>query len=110
MEGKKKLSLELYRRFHSMKTYGKEAESLDSIIDTFVSDLAEFPISEIMEAIKSYALRNPEFPCTSDIYNILNPLPEKKDKAVFISLCQQRKDGIYLTLGERKYISDYEQQ
>lgn len=70
-EGQRVLATELYRRFHAMKTYGKEPESLDSIIEVFASDLAEYPVENIMLAIKTHCQRSQEFPTPADIIGLI---------------------------------------
>lgn len=70
-EGKKALAVELYDRFHAMKTYGKEPESLESIIRIFKKDLAKYPTEKILKAISTHAERNDEFPTVSDISGLI---------------------------------------
>jgi hypothetical protein len=50
-----------------MKTYGKEPESLDSIIDLFSETLSEFSWDEINIAMTQHAKASPEFPTPAEI-------------------------------------------
>jgi hypothetical protein len=54
-----------------MKTYGKEPESLDSIIDLFIETLAGFPWDEINCAMTEHAKVSPEFPTPAEIVAII---------------------------------------
>lgn len=108
-EGKQKLATELYRRFHAMKTYGKEPESLENIISVFTSDLEEFPTENILKAIKTHSQRSQEFPTVSDIIGLLkrNGRPPM-DKAIYVTI--SKKDYEDRANEERRYMRDYEEQ
>ena len=75
-----------------MKTYGKEPESLNSIIQTMLSDLAEYPIEKIMLAFKTHAVRSSEFPTTADLVGLIkrNGRPPLKESDV---IAIRKKDG-----------------
>ena len=70
-EGLKGLVIELNQRFHAMKTYGKEPESLESITAIFARDLADYPADKIMKAIKTHSQRSQEFPTVADIIGLI---------------------------------------
>lgn len=108
-EGKKILATELYRRFHAMKTYGKEPESLENIIAVFTSDLENYSIEKVMKAIKFHSQRSQEFPTIYDIVNLIKrggkpPLSE----AMFISI--SRKDYEDRTPEEHRYFREYQEE
>ncbi len=106
-EGQKALALELYDRFHAMKTWGKEPESLESIIRIFSKDLAHYPTQHIMQAIKIHSQRINEFPAVSDIIGIIKRKgkpPLSKEMYINIS----RKDYENRTWQELNYMRDYE--
>lgn len=108
-EGKLKLAAELYSRFHAMKTYGKEPESLENIIAVFVSDLEDYPTDKILKAIKTHSQRSQEFPTVSDIVGLIkrNGKPPLS-KEIYISL--SKKDAEHRTSADWSYIREYEAQ
>lgn len=106
-EGKKALATELYRRFHAMKTYGKEPESLGSIVEIFTTDLAEYPAETILLAIKTHSKRSQEFPTVADIVGLIHRNgrpPLSRETYIGIS----KKDGEARTPDEWRYLRDYE--
>jgi hypothetical protein len=108
-EGKKQLAVELYKRFHAMKTYGKEPESLDSITEVFISDLAEFPAEKVMQAIKTHCQRSDEFFTVADIAGLIKrngKPPLSKERYIAI----QKKDGADRTSEDWQYLRDYESE
>lgn len=106
-EGQNRLALELYDRFHSMKTYGKEPESLKAIISVFLRDLAQFPADIILKAISTHAQRSDEFPTVADIYGLIKrngkaPITE----AMYVAA--NRKDGADRTGEDWEIIREFE--
>lgn len=70
--GRQKLAGRLYRDFHAMKTYGKEPESLESIISLFNETMAGYEINEVLEAMGEHARRSAEFPAPAEIIVIMD--------------------------------------
>ena len=105
--GRKALAVELYERFHAMKTYGKEPESLDSIVSVFARDLADYPAEKVMRAIRAHALTSSEFPTVADIAGLVRrngrpPLSESQYVAI------NRKAGEDRTGEEWQFLKDWE--
>lgn len=90
-----------------MKTYGKEPESLRSIIAVFARDLADYPIGTVLKAISTHAQRSQEFPTTADIVGLIkrNGKPPFS-QAMYVSI--QKKDGEHRTPDDWKYLREYE--
>lgn len=105
--GQNKLALELHARFHSMKTYGKEPESLTAITAIFLRDLSDFPVEKILKAITLHSRRSEEFPTVSNIYGIIkrNGKPPLS-KEIYISI--SKKAGEYRNKADWDYMQDYE--
>lgn len=106
-ESKKNLAMRLYRDFHAMKTYGKEPESLESIISLFNETLAEFTMDHIVLAMKVHAQRSQEFPTPADIVGIIRrkgrpPL----SREMYISI--SKKDPEDRSGDDWKYLRAYE--
>src|SRR5262245_32536595 len=80
-EGMQKLAGRLYRDFHAMKTYGKEPESLESIISLFNETLADYPAEWILLAMHEHAKVSAEFPTPAEIIAKIN---QADDAAVHI--------------------------
>lgn len=98
-EGQKALAVELYDRFHAMKTFGKEPESLESITRIFKKDLWRFTAEEILEAISTHSQRSQEFPTVADITGLIKrkgkpPIRESDIIAI------RKKDGEFRTRAE----------
>jgi hypothetical protein len=66
-QARQTLAARLYRDFHAMKTYGKEPESLESIISLFNETMEDFSGDEIFKAMHKHAKASPEFPTPADI-------------------------------------------
>lgn len=108
-EARKALALELYDRFHAMKTYGKEPESLESIVRIFSRDLASFSLEKVQRAISLHAQRSQEFPTVCDIMGLIKrggkpPL----SKEIYIGI--SKKDAETRTSQDWQYLRDYEAQ
>lgn len=106
-EGKQQVAIELYHRFHAMKTYGKEPESLESITKIFTTDLEEFPAETVLKAIATHAKRCDEFPTVADIHGLIKrggkpPLKESDIIAI------RKKDGEDRTSAEWQMLRDWE--
>lgn len=54
-----------------MKTYGKEPESLESIVDLFTEVFSETPFTRIADAMKEHAKCSSEFPTPADLFKIM---------------------------------------
>lgn len=54
-----------------MRTYGKEPESLESIISLFYESTADYGIEEILSAMHFHAKKSPDFPTPADIISIM---------------------------------------
>lgn len=85
-EARKNIALELYQRYAASKTYGKDPEALESIISTYITDLGDYPVQYVIEAVKIHARNSQEYPTISDIVGIIRrrgrkPIP----KEVYIS-------------------------
>lgn len=108
-DAKKALATELYHRFHSMKTYGKEPESLESIIAIFANDLADYPLEKIMMAIKTHSQRSSEFPTIADIVLLIrnNGRPLLKESDI---IAIRKKDGEHRTRAEWAMLREWESQ
>src|SRR4051812_42867699 len=86
-DGQKKLAVELYDRFHAMKTYGKEPESLEGITRIFKRALSAFSVDHILRAVSTHAQRSQEFPTVADIVGLIRrngrpPLTESQYIAI----------------------------
>lgn len=108
-EGQKALAVELFERFHAMKTYGREPESLESTIRIFTKDLEKYPANLILKAISTHAKRSNEFPTTADIIGLIRrngrpPLSKER----YISI--QRKEREFWTREERRYVDEYDEE
>lgn len=82
--GQKALAVELYDRFHAMKTWGKEPESLESIIRIFKKDIQNFTSEQVLKAISLHSQRSQEFPTVTDIIGIIqrNGKPPLKESDI----------------------------
>ncbi|WP_088255259.1 hypothetical protein [Fimbriiglobus ruber] len=107
--GKQLLAARLYRDFQAMKTYGKEPESLESIISLFTEALASFPPEQIMQALTLHAQRSAEFPTPADIVGLIkrNGKPPLS-QAVYIAI--QKKAGEDRSPEDWQYLREYEAQ
>lgn len=79
-EARKHLAARLYRDFNAMKTYGKEPESLRSIISLFNETLADYTWEEINRAMTEHARKSPEFPTPSDVIALIKESRAAKAK------------------------------
>ncbi len=108
-ESKKALAARLYRDFYAMKTYGKEPESLDSIISLFNEGLADFPVDKINAAFRLHAQRSAEFPTLADIVGIIrrNGKPTLKESDI---IAIRKKDGEDRTGAEWAMLKEWDAQ
>lgn len=109
LQGQKALAVELYDRFHAMKTWGKEPESLESIIRIFKKDLWRFTADEILEAISLHSQRSQEFPTVYDITNLImrdGKPPIKESDIIAI----RQKDGELRTRAEWNLLREWDEQ
>lgn len=108
-EGQQAVAVEIYNRFHAMKTYGKEPESLDGITRTLLKDLADFPAEKILKAFSVHATRSQEFPTTCDIVGLIkrNGRPPLKESDV---IAVRKKDGEDRTQADWQLLREWEAQ
>lgn len=90
-----------------MKVYGKEPESLQSIIPLFIESLSDFTLEQIQAAFKLYARRSDEFPTRSDIVGLIerNGKPPLK-KEVYVAI--SKKDPEFRSDDDWQYLREYE--
>ncbi len=83
---------EIHERFHAMKTYGKEPESLGSITRVMLTDLADFSPETVLLAFRTHAQRSQEFPTTADLVALIrrNGKPPLKESDI---IAIRKKDG-----------------
>jgi hypothetical protein len=108
-DAKKGLAVELFQRFQTMKTYGKDPASMSSIVDIFIRDLSDYPVDLIQKAITTHAKKSTEFPTVADIVGLIErngkpPLSE----AMYISI--SRKDYEDRTQEENAYFRAYQKE
>jgi hypothetical protein len=108
-DGQITVAKEIHARFHAMKTYGKEPESLESITTTMLKDLADFPKDQIALAFKIHAQRSVEFPTTADIVGLIKrkgkpPLKESDIIAI------RKKDGEHRTREDWGMLTEWDAQ
>lgn len=107
-ESKQKMAMMLTQLFLTLKTFGKDAEQLESIIPIFNLVLADYPFDKIEQAFAFYLKTSSEMPTPSDIANIIergNKPPF--ERSVYVSI--SKKEGEHRTREEWKYLRDYEQ-
>lgn len=105
-EGVKAVAAEIYQRFHAMKTWGKDPESLEAVMNTLLRDLRDYPAAEIIEAFSIHARRNPDFPQSCDLISILERDGAPTfDRAVFTAI--SRKQPVERTSSDWAYLEDY---
>lgn len=94
--------------FHgALKTYGKEAESLEDVQKLFLFALAEYPVQKIVDAFAYYTKYFNEFPAPSDIVCIIergNKPPF--ERSVYIGITKKPPDQ--RTREEWQYLREYE--
>lgn len=108
-DGQEEIAKEIHARFHAMKTYGKEPESLASITSTMLKDLIEFPAEKILLAFKTHAQRNEEFPITAALINLIkrNGKPPLKESDI---IAIRKKDGEDRTRAEWDMLREWDSQ
>lgn len=108
-DGQKAVVLEIYQRFHAMKTWGKEPESLDGITQTMLRDLAPYPAEKILKAFSTHATRSGEFPTSFDLVSLIkrNGKPPIKESDV---IAVRKKDGEDRTPSDWQLLRDWEDQ
>lgn len=92
-----------------MKTYGKEPESLASVVVCFKEDLANYPAEKILKAISTYSQRNTEFPTTADIVGLIqrNGRPPLKESDI---IAIRKKEWEDRTAAELQMLRDWDEQ
>lgn len=88
------------------RTYGKQGENLDKVVETFLAVLKHHEPSEVIEAVRKWIEQDPNFPTPSDIAKILNPV-KVYDKSIYLDLIK-RRERENLPYNKLKYIEDYE--
>lgn len=106
---RQQLAARLYRDFYAMKTYGKEPESLESIVSLFNESLANFPFEKINAAFIIHAQRSQEFPTPSDIVGLIrrNGKPPIKESDV---IAIRKKDGSDRTNSDWQLLREWDDQ
>lgn len=107
VEAKKYVSIRIYQFFQSLAVYGKDPESLESMVDLFNLALADYTLSEIQQAFVYYLKNLKGMPEPCDIVQIIerNGKPPF-DKTVYISI--QKKHPEERISSEWEYLRDYE--
>ena len=106
-EGQKVLAVMLQQCFQALRVYGKEPESLASVIAMFRLVLADYAVGSITDAFRIWLKRSNEMPTPADIASIIErggkpPL----ERAVYVSL--SRKAAEQRTSDEWAYMREYE--
>jgi hypothetical protein len=106
-EAKLALTISLHRDFHALKTYGKEPEALDSIIEVMLETLSEFRPDQITKALKIHRQHSAEFPTPADIAGIIRRGGRAPyDRAVYVGI--SKKDPEDRSDDEWRYMRGYE--
>lgn len=108
-DAKKAVAVEIYTRFHAMKTWGKEPESLDGITQTMMRDLSAYSAEKILKAFSTHAQRSQDFPTTFDLVNLIkrNGRPPLRESDV---IAIRRKDGEDRSPGEWQMLREWDDQ
>ena len=106
-DGQKALAVMLQQCFQTLRIYGKEPESLESVIAMFRLVLADYPVENITEAFRVWLKRSNEMPTPADIASIIErggkpPL----ERAVYVAI--GKRDPAMRTSDEWAYMRDYE--
>lgn len=104
--GKVLLADMILSAFEGLKTYGKDAEQIQSIVKLFMMTLADYDIERITAAFKMHCRISDEMPTPAEIIQLI----ERKNKpplqkAVYQDLL--RKEASMRTPEEWAYIRDY---
>lgn len=91
------------------KLFGREPESFDSYTKVILSDLAEYPASQVLLALKTHSMRSQEPPTTADLAMLIRrkgkpPLKESDIIAI------RKKDGEHRTSAEWEMLREWEAQ
>lgn len=89
------------------RTYGKQGEDIDKITKIFLKVLDGYEPGEVIDAVRLWIIKSPEFPAPSDILSILRP-QQKFDYAVYSALQNAKRSGERLSAAEWEYIRRYE--
>lgn len=73
--------------------------------------LADRPMAQIIDAIKTYVKTNPSIPTPADIENIINPPQQPLSTAMYIKIMKECTTGGKLLYGEKRdFVEAYEAQ
>ena len=95
--------------FDSLNNYGKTQEALPNIIKFFILKLKKYPFEKVYNAFDKWTDRHSTMPTPADIINIIDPLPELS-KTLYISLCEKKKNDVYITPSQREFMAEFEKQ
>ncbi len=109
LDGRKSIVEEIHNRFYTMKTYGKEPETLTAITNILLRDLSDFSTDKIMKAFQTHAQRNQEFPTTADLVGLIkrNGKPPLKESDI---IAIRKKDGEFRNSAEWAMLREWEAQ
>jgi hypothetical protein len=93
--------------FDSLNNFGKTNQALPNIIKFFIVKLKKYPFEKVYEAFDEWTDRHSTMPTPADIINIIEPLPEYS-KTLYISLCEKKKNDIYLSPQQRQFMAEFE--
>lgn len=102
--GQQQLSVMVSQCFQALKLYGKQAESLEAMIQMHQAVLAEYPISKIRQGFTEFLKRGSEIPMPADIVNLIDPLPPKPDWAAYVGI-KNKLGSQFVTTREREYLT-----
>lgn len=107
-EAAKALAALVYDSFQTLRQYGKEPESLESVTRCFRLVLADQTIGDIETAFTFWLRHEREMPTPADILSVIERGGNKPplERAVYTSLC--RKQPELRTDDEWAYMRDYE--
>ncbi len=106
-EGQKALAVMLQQCFQTLRIYGKEPESLESVIAMFRLVLADYAVGAITGAFRIWLKRSNEMPTPADIASIIErggkpPL----ERVVYVAIGQ--RDPATRTSEEWAYMREFE--
>lgn len=92
------------------RTYGKQAGDLLAISRIFRSVLADFSAEQITEALKSWLLKNRDFPTPHDIYSLLREDKPKNRDVYMRIVTSMRQNAATLRQWEWDYMREFERE
>lgn len=92
------------------KQYGKTAEELETLVEGFSWALSDYPMPDILNALKQYITSHPDIPAPADLRNIIDPPPQELSAALYVSLQKKAFSGEYLLSDEREFCQRFRDQ